>query len=455
MLTECNDTTCSFDWLFMDIKRDTPAERVREAIINKSDIDIEELERNYTITGSIIIQDIIEAHQTERQYDYRFDPEIKYTLEEYDVLIDDYYNKSWDIIYEYNIDEGGNPVNWRPATENGKVKRLHNDNWDIVQAILNDYEREERFILIMNEHNKLLMTNLTDMEQIYNLLHNEINITIHGYEQDNTDKLFTIIHSIIQLIVPPNERNNKEFINKILGSLSKSKEIMDIMKYINRYYTSIRDLCFKRINQLELGGINAPKTVYSIMTTIFDEPIVYGYKMIDKFIDNYLNGMSGLRQLRYVESTQSYVKVQLSRLLEDCKNILTNNIINDLRTYNFKYFDEFDNQYSAMLCFSGGDNSIVRQVSTVNTQTITTYTVDNKFDNIVNIVNNTVDDDVICFITTLPNKIELNELIDKYNNYFGTHETVASLSHKQIIRDNFKTSRITCNGVKKKVYMKK
>lgn len=440
-LTEYNDGVHNFEWMFMDIQRDTPSERIRDVIINKLDVDIdvETLERNYTISGNMIIQDLIECHQLERKYDYRFDPDVKYTLEEYDNLINDYYNKSWDIVYKYDIDENGHMTNYQPVIENGKVKMIHNDNWDIVRAILNDYEKEANHIIKINKHNKLLLTDLTNMEQVYELLHDEIDTIICRYEQNNINKLFMNISDIIRLMLPQNEHNNEELINKILSNIDKSKETINIMDYIKQYYTYVCNLCFKRINQLKLGGLDAPKTIYSIIINIFNEPITYSYNMIDKFIDNYINKASKLKPLCRSELTQSYIKVQLSHLLKNCKNTLTDNIINDLRTYNFKYFNDFDNNYGAILCFAGGNNVIPRQIEVVEVPTNTTT-------NNINISG---------FIETLPDEIELNEFVNRYNEYFGTNETAATLPHKPYIRNNFEKIRRRQNGPKRTIYRKR
>lgn len=267
---------------------------------------------------------------------------------------------------------------------------------------------------------------LTNTGQIYTSLYNETTSLIREYEHDNINKLFINIYAIIHLLLPLDEADNKQLLDKILNDFDKSKETIEIMKYITQYYISIRDLCFKRIDMLKLNNIIVPKT-------IFNEVITYNYNMIDKFIHTYLNNMSKSKPLCRVGLTKSYIKVQLSNLINDCENVLIRDVINDLRTNNHKYFTNFDNEYNKIETVAKENNNNIIPHQQVNM----------------------IKYDITDFIETLPNEIEVSELVDKYNNYFGTHETVASLSHKQIIRDNFEVSRISRNGTKKKIYTKK
>lgn len=316
-----------------------------------------------------------------------------------------------------------------------------------IESIRRDMKRAEDYRMYRQQKEVELDRYPKSNDGVIRNLRDYINEKINYYHKDLVDSYFDMFVDKVQKICP----KDKDY-TRTIGSVYQNKNSKKAMGILTKFFDTMRNELLKL--SLNVKGVQSDLyfTMEQLLKSQFLKLIERVHTIIYDFIQmkiDYIDEedeMSDSRAVKvYAENCMCQLNEMLMKelpvLLDEEFKIAIEDRIEDL---SYRWKEQIGYEF-------GKSQKMIEQERTTVVEINDKSLVAEVIEKPEEVKEVSIDS----FIETLPNdEIEINELVEMYNNYFGTTKTAVGFGKLKDIKDRF-TKKIVRKSQKKITYYQK
>ena len=343
------------------------------------------------------------------------------TDEEYNKLINDLEMRQYNVPEEYL-----KPTN--PYTTEKQIC----DEWKLMcikekGLIERDMKRMHEFKAFIESERKKLMTVPTNSLKLTSNLRDYITKQIHYYYKDIYVTYYDMFHEKIINLCP----KSKDY-SKTIKSVYDMKQSKKATKILNEFFDKLKAFLYNLVSKF--NDIDTNTQTYMLIEKFMTEKMNSFLMTFDIIIGDFIE-----KQLNYIDDDTMDNSKIAKQYCEHVMAEMNKSFMTDL--------PEILNQELSIRCEDFYDSFIWYFSNKIDLNSLRINKEETPEENIteskvksltVSIVEVKKEKSFIQFLDSLPDEfIECNELVSKYNEYFGTSYTNKGFGNLKVIKDSF------------------
>ena len=361
-------------------------------------------------------------------------------------LTDEEYKK---LINDLEMRQNNVPEEYLKSTNPYTTEKQIQDEWRLMcikerNLIERDMKKMHEFKAFIESERKKLMTVPTTSLKLTSNLRDYITKQIHYYYKDIYETYYDMFHDKIIKLCP----ESKDY-SKTIKSVYDMKQSKKATKILNEFFDKLKSFLYNLVSKF--NDIDTNTQTYMIIEKFMKEKMNSFLMAFDLVIGDFID-----KQLNYIDDEPmdnskvakqycEHVMAEMNKsLMTDLPEVLNQELNIRCEDFYDSFVWYFNNKIDLNSLRIKKDEEV--EVSQPKSQALTAPVIEVKNEK-----------SFIQFLDSLPDEfIECNELVSKYNEYFGTSYSNVGFGKLKLIKDSFeKKPNVKRNGKVLTLYKKK